>query len=107
MAALHADISDAAHLTPEDRLEELLQPFPFAGAAASKVASELPVALETVVEPIDDQADARTAAKGCEEARPAGIGGSAEVHAMPRIIGCTPNRVKDQRGRCIGLDNSN
>jgi len=79
MAALHADIPDAAHLTSEDRLEKLLQAVPFARAAASKVASELPIALETVVEAIDDHADARTAAKSCEEA-------GASGHRRPR--GC-------------------
>jgi hypothetical protein len=68
MAALHADIPDAAHLTSENRLEKLLQTFPFVRATPSKVASELPIALETVVEAIDDHADARTAAKSCEEA---------------------------------------
>ncbi len=58
MAALHADISDAAHLTSEDRLEKLLQTFPFARATAPEVASELPIALETVVEAVDDRAAA-------------------------------------------------
>ena len=95
MAALHADIPDAADLTSEDRLEKLLQTFPFARAAASKVASELPIALETVVEAIDDHADARTVAKSCEEAGASGHRRPpADVRAMPRIIGCTLNRVK-------------
>ena len=102
MAALYADISDAAHLTSEDSLEKLLQTFPFARASASKVASELPITLETVVEPIDDQADARTAAKGCEEARASGhrrLGGYArhaahhQLHAEPRQAGASDPRA--------------
>ena len=93
MAALHADIPGAAHLTSEDRLEKLLQTFPFARATAPEVASELPVALETVVEAIDDHADARTATKSCEEAgasghrRPGGCARHAahhRLHAEPR-----------------------
>jgi len=102
MAALHADISDAADLTSEDRLEKLLQTFPFVRATSSKVASELPIALETIVEPIDDQADARTAAKGCEEARASGhrrLGGCArhaahhQLHAEPRQAGASDPRA--------------
>ena len=58
------------------------------------MAGELPIALETVVEAIDDQADARTATKSREETGPAGIGGPADGHATPLIIGCTLNCVK-------------
>jgi hypothetical protein len=73
MAALHADIADAGRRTAEDRLEELLQAFPLARAAAPEVTGELPVALKPVVEAIDDHADARTAAKRCEQAGAVGL----------------------------------
>ena len=45
MAALHADIPDAAHLTSEDRLEKLLQTFPLAGAVGPEETGEPPIAL--------------------------------------------------------------
>jgi hypothetical protein len=88
MASLQAHIPDAAHLTSEDRLEKLLQTFPFARAAAPEVACELPIALETVVEAIDDHADARTAAKSCEEIGASGhrrLGGWARHAAHHRL----------------------
>ena len=96
MAALHADIPDAALLTSEDRLEKLLQTFPFARAPAAEMASELPIALQTVVEAVDDHADARTAAKSCEQPgasgyqRPGGCArhvGHHRLHAEPRQAG--------------------
>src|ERR1700680_29452 len=102
MAALHADLPDAAHLPSGDRLEKLLQTFPFALATASKVASELPIALETVVEAIDDHADARTVAKSCEQAgasghrRPGGCARHAahhRLHAEPRQAGASDPRA--------------
>ena len=88
MASLHPDVPDAAHLTSEDRLEKLLQTFPFARAAAPEVASELPIALEPVVEAIDDHADASTATKSCEETGASGhrpLGGWARHAAHHRL----------------------
>jgi hypothetical protein len=67
MAALHADISDAARLATEDRLEELLETFPFAGPVSSKQTDETPIPLEAVVETIYDHADPRAAAESDEE----------------------------------------
>jgi hypothetical protein len=49
MAALHADIANAAHLAAEDRLEEFLQAFPFAGSTAPKETRQLAIALKTVI----------------------------------------------------------
>ena len=109
MAALHADIPDTAHLTSEDRLEELLQTFPFARATAPEVTSQLPIVLETAVEAIDDHADARTAAKSREEAgtrehrRPGGYARHAahhRLHAEPRQAGApmkTPETLSPPR----------
>ena len=72
VTALHADISDAAHLAAEDHLEELLETFPFIGPAAPKETSERPIALETVVEAIDDHADPGPASKRDEQLRACG-----------------------------------
>jgi hypothetical protein len=71
MAALHADVADAPRLAAEDRLEELLQPLPFAGPATPKQPRELAVMLEPVVETVDDQADCVAPAE-CREQLGAG-----------------------------------
>jgi hypothetical protein len=63
VTALHAHISSAARFATEDRLEELLQAFPFAGSAVPKETRELAVALETVVEAINNHGDPATTAK--------------------------------------------
>ena len=55
--ALHANVSDAARLASEDRLEELLETIPFTRPPAAEQTGELRITLETVVEAIDDQAD--------------------------------------------------
>ena len=88
MAALHADIPDATRLTSEDRLEKLLQTFPFAQAAAPEVASELPIALKPVIQPIDDHPDAPTAAESCEQAGASGHRRLGGCMRHPRIIDC-------------------
>jgi len=111
MAALHPDIPDAGHLTSEDRLEKLLQTFPFARATAPEVAAELPIVLETAVEPVDDHADARPAAKSCEQAGASGHvrpGGCARhsahhrLHAEPRQAGAPHPRAALRRQAQLG-----
>jgi hypothetical protein len=72
VAALHADIPDAPRLAAEDRLEELLEAFPLARSVVPKKARQVPVALEAVVEAVDDRADPTTASDRVEELRAPG-----------------------------------
>jgi len=57
VAALHTHVSEPSRLTAKYRLEEVLQTLPLAGSVAPKETSEIRIALEAVIEPIDDRAD--------------------------------------------------
>ena len=61
VTALHPHIPGAARLTTEDRLEELLETFPFAGPMVAKVPRQAGISLKSIVESTNNLADPATA----------------------------------------------
>ena len=95
VAALHADIPDAAHLASEESFEELLETSPLTRPAGPKQPGELPIVLKTVIEAVDNHADRSAAPERVEKLGTSGHRQRLMGGTHHRTNHCRPGRRPD------------